>query len=120
MSKPFFAAVALVAAVSCPGVASAQSTVGTLTGVITDTAGSAVAGAFFQMRNPERRLNFMVITQEQGKYSIDMLPAGKYGVQAVGGEHQNAPASPVDGAAREASAIDPALVVERSARPPPA
>ena len=84
MSKPSFAAVALVAAVSCPGAASAQGTVGTLTGVITDLAGSAVAGAFVQMRNAERRLNFMVITQEQGKYSIDRLPAGKYVVQAIG------------------------------------
>src|SRR5215470_19938999 len=76
MSKPSFAAVALFAAVSCPGVGSAQSTVGTLTGLITDAAGSAAAGAFVQMRNAERHLNFMVITQEQGKYSIDRLPAG--------------------------------------------
>jgi uncharacterized surface anchored protein len=82
MSKLTFAAVALVAAVSCPGAASAQGTVGTLTGVITDAAGSAVAGAFVQMRNAERRLNFMVTTQEQGKYSIERLPAGKYVVQA--------------------------------------
>ena len=81
MSKASFAALALAAAVSCPGAASAQGTVGTLTGVITDAAGSAVAGAFVQMRNAERRLNFMVITQEQGKYSIDRLPAGKYVVQ---------------------------------------
>src|SRR5712664_1828151 len=71
MSKPSFAAVSLVAVVSWPGAASAQATVGTLTGVITDSAGSAVAGAFVQMRNAERRLNFMVITREQGKYSID-------------------------------------------------
>jgi len=77
MSKPSFAAVALVAAVSCPGAASAQATAGTLTGVITDAAGSAVAGAFVQMRNAEHRLNFMVITLEGGKYSIDRLPAGK-------------------------------------------
>ena len=49
MSKRSFAAVALVAAVSCPGAASAQGAVGTLTGVITDGAGSAVAGAFVQM-----------------------------------------------------------------------
>src|SRR5437660_1155579 len=43
MSKPSFAAVALVAAVSFPGAASAQGTVGALTGVITDAAGSALA-----------------------------------------------------------------------------
>jgi Carboxypeptidase regulatory-like domain len=120
MLKPSFAAVALVAAVSCPGAASAQGTVGTLTGVITDAAGSAVAGAFVQMRNAERRLNFMVITQEQGKYSIDRLPAGKYVVQAIGGEHQSAPSSPVEVAAGKASSIDLSLTVERAPALPPA
>jgi len=120
MSKSSFAAVALVAAVSCPGAASAQSTVGTLTGVITDAAGSAVAGAFVQMRNAERRLNFMVITQEQGKYSIDKLPAGKYVVQAIGAEHQSAPLSPVEVAAGKASSINLSLNVERAPALPPA
>ena len=67
MLKPSFGALALVAAVSCPVAASAQVAAGTLTGVITDAAGAAVAGAFVQMRNAERRLNFMVITQEQGE-----------------------------------------------------
>ena len=78
------------------GAASAQDAGGTLTGVITDAAGAPVAGAFVQMRNAERRLNFMVITQEQGKYAIDRLPAGKYVVQAIGGEHQSTSSSPVE------------------------
>src|SRR5947207_5966695 len=120
MSKPSFAAVALVAAVSCPGAASAQGAVGTLTGVITDAAGSAVEGAFVQMRNAERRLNFMVITQEQGKYSIDRLPAGKYVVQSIGGEHQSAPSSPVEMAAGKRSSIDLSLIVARAPALPPA
>jgi Carboxypeptidase regulatory-like domain len=120
MSKLSFAAVALVAAVSCPGAASAQGTVGTLTGVITDAAGSAVAGAFVQMRNAERRLNFMVITQEQGKYSIDRLPAGKYVVQAIGGDYQSAPSSPIEVAAGKPSSIDLSLKVERAPALPPA
>jgi len=111
MSKPSYAALALVAAVSCPGSASAQVAVGTLTGVITDASGSAVAGAFVQMRNAERRLNFMVITQEQGKYSIDKLPPGKYVVQAIGGEQQSAPSNPVEVAASKASSVDLSLTV---------
>lgn len=120
MSKPFFAAVALVAAVSCPGAALAQGAVGTLTGVITDAAGSAVAGAFVQMRNAERRLNFMVITQDQGKYSINRLPAGKYVVQAIGGEQQSAPSAPVEVVAGKASSIDLSLTVARAPALPPA
>src|SRR5215468_6866839 len=120
MSKPSFAAVALVAAVSCPGAASAQGTVGTLAGVITDAAGAPVAGAFVQMRNAERRLNFMVISQEQGKYTIDRLPAGKYVVQAIGGEHQSAPSSPVEVAAGKSSPVDLSLTVARALALPPA
>ena len=120
MSKPSFVALALIAAVSCPGTASAQGAVGTLTGVITDAAGSAVAGVFVQMRNAERRLNFMVITQEQGKYSSSRLPAGKYVVQAVGGERQSAPSNPVEVAVGKASSVDLSLTVERAAPLPPA
>src|SRR5215510_2614458 len=120
MSKSAFAALAMVAAVSGPSSVSAQVAVGTLTGVITDASGAAVAGAFVQMRNAERRLNFMVITKEQGKYSIDRLPTGKYVVQAIGGEHQSAPSSPVEVVAGKASSIDLSLTVERAPALPPA
>src|SRR5580704_543905 len=121
MSKLSLAAAALLAtAASYPGLASAQGTVGTLTGVITDASGSAVAGAFVQMRNAERRLNFMVITQEQGKYSIERLPAGKYVVQAIGGDYQSAPSNPIEVAAGKASSIDLSLTVDRAPALPPA
>ena len=120
MSKPSFGALALVAAVSCPGAASAQGAVGTLTGVITDAAGSAVAGAFVQMRNTERHLNFMVITQDQGKYSINRLPAGKYVVQAIGGEYQSVPSSPVEVAVGKPSSADLTLTLARAPALPPA
>jgi streptogramin lyase len=120
MSKSSLATLALVAAVCCPGAASAQVAGGTLTGVITDAAGSAAAGAFVQMKNAERRLNFMVITQEQGKYSIDELPAGKYVVQAIGGEHQSDPSKPVEVTVGKASFIDLSLTVARAPALPPA
>jgi streptogramin lyase len=120
MLKSCFAALALVATVSCPDAASAQGAVGTLTGVITDAAGAPVAGAFVQMKNAERRLNFMVITREQGKYTNDRLPAGKYVVQAIGGEHQSAPSSPVEVAAGKSSAADLSLTVARAPELPPA
>jgi streptogramin lyase len=120
MPKSSFAALALVAAASCPGTASAQSGAGALTGVITDASGSAVAGAFVQMKNAERRLNFMVITQEQGKYSIDRLPPGNYVVQAIGGERQSDPSNPVEVAAGKASSISLSLTVARAPALPPA
>src|SRR5215831_14963256 len=117
MLKASLAALALTAAVC--SAASAQE-VGTLTGVITNAAGAPVAGAFVQMKNAERRLNFMVITQEQGKYTNGRLPAGKYVVQAIGGERQSAPSSLIEVAAGKSSSVDLALTVERAAPLPPA
>src|SRR5215510_379923 len=117
MLKSCLAVLALAATVSG---ASAQDAVGTLTGVITDAAGAPVAGAFVQMKNAERRLNFMVITQEQGKFTNARLPAGKYVVQAIGGERQSAPSSAVEVAAGKSASVDLALTVERAAPLPPA
>src|SRR3981189_908886 len=119
MLKSGFAALALVATASCP-VALAQDTIGTLAGVITDASGAPVAGAFVQMKNAERRLNFMVITQDQGKYTNARLPAGKYVVQAVGGEHQSAPSSAVEVAVGKSSSVDLRLAGARAPALPPA
>src|SRR5262245_35880482 len=118
MLKPCFAALALAATVC--SAASAQDAVGTLTGVITDAAGAPVAGAFVQMKNAERRLSFMVITQEQGKFANGRLPAGKYVVQAIGGERQSAPSSAVEVAAGKSASVDLSLTVERAAPLAPA
>jgi len=120
MLKPCFAALALVATVPCLDAALAQDAAGTLTGVITDAAGAPVAGAFVQMKNAERRLNFMVITQEQGKYANDRLPAGKYVVQAIGGEHQSAPSTPIEVTVGRSSSADLSLTVARAPALPPA
>jgi len=120
MQRSCFSALALVATVACLNAASAQDSVGTLTGVITDTSGAPVAGVFVQMKNAERRLNFMVITQEQGKFTNARLPAGKYVVQAIGGEHQSAPSTPVEVAAGKSSSVDLSLAVARAPALPPA
>ena len=97
--KSYFAALALVASAFWPGAGSAQDAVGTLTGVVTDAAGAPLEGAFVQMKNAERRLYFMVISKDQGKYTNNQLPPGKYVVQAIGGEHQSAPSAAVEVAA---------------------
>jgi streptogramin lyase/cytochrome c5 len=110
---------ASVLAVLAPGAASAQE-VGTLTGVIKDAAGAPVAGAFVQMKNAERRLNFMVITHEEGKYINNRLPPGKYVVQAIGGEQQSAPSTPVEVVAGGSASADLALTVARAPALPPA
>jgi virginiamycin B lyase len=114
MPKPSLATLALLATVSCLNVASAQDAVGTLTGVVTDASGAPVAGAFVQMKNADRRLNFMVISQEQGKYTNAKLPPGKYVVQAIGGEQQSAPSSTVEVAAGKSSPVDLSLTLARA------
>jgi streptogramin lyase len=110
----------VVASVFWSGAGSAQDATGVLTGVIKDAAGAPVAGAFVQMKNAERRLNFMVITHEEGKYTINRLPAGKYVVQAIGGEQQSALSAPVEVAAGKPASVDLALNVARAPALPPA
>jgi streptogramin lyase len=114
-----FTAFTFVASVFWANAGSAQDA-GILTGVIKDAAGAPVAGAFVQMKNAERRLNFMVITHEEGRYTNNRLPAGKYVVQAIGGEQQSAPSGPVEVMAGKPSSIDLALTAARAPALPPA
>jgi cytochrome c5 len=114
------AALAVAAFVSWSDAGSAEDANGILTGVVTDAAGAPLAGAFVQMRNAERRLNFMVISQALGKYTNDRLPAGKYVVQAIGGENQSAPSAPVEVVGSKASSVDLSLTVARAPALPPA
>ena len=107
------AALALVASVFGADTGSAQDA-GTLTGVIKDAAGTPVEGAFVQMKNADRRLNFMVITHAAGKYTNSRLPAGKYVVQAIGGEQQSVPSAPIDVAAGKSASVDLSLTVARA------
>ena len=109
-SKLHFTALALVASVFWAPAASAQDA-GTLTGVIKDAAGAPVEGAFVQMKNAQRRLNFMVITQAGGKFTNARLPAGNYVVQAIGGEQQSALSAPVEVAAGKSASVDLALTL---------
>src|SRR5581483_10130416 len=69
---------------------------GSVEGVVKDSSGAPVTGAFVKVRNQDRQLLFMVVSQAQGRYAVDGLPAGKYVVQGVGGDHQSALSAPVD------------------------
>src|SRR3954453_3271075 len=63
---------------------------GSVQGVVSDASGQPVAGAFVKLKNDERRLTFMVISQEQGRFEAKDLPPGQYRVQGVGGGYQSA------------------------------
>jgi streptogramin lyase/mono/diheme cytochrome c family protein len=62
---------------------------GSVQGVVSNAAGQPVAGAFVKLKNAERRLTFMVISQDQGRFEAKDLPPGLYSVQGVGAGYQS-------------------------------
>jgi len=62
---------------------------GSVQGVVNDASGRPVAGAFVKLKNDQRRLTFMVISKEQGRFDIKDLPPGTYRVQGVGADVQS-------------------------------
>jgi hypothetical protein len=87
---------------------------GTVQGVVKDSSGQPVSGAFVKLKNTDRRLVFMVISQAQGRYTANNLPPGQYVVQGVGGENQSGTSSPVDVAAGGKATVDLSLTVQRA------
>ena len=66
----------------------------TVEGVVQDASGKPVAGAFVKLKNNDRHLEFMVISQAQGHYTASNLPAGQYVIQGVGGGFQSSVSAP--------------------------
>jgi len=62
---------------------------GTVTGVVSDASGKPVTGAFVKLKNDEKRLTFMVISRDNGRFDAKDLPPGKYRVQGIAGETQS-------------------------------
>ena len=112
--------VVLVAAIGflSPQPTRSQDRAGMLQGIVKDAKGSPVAGAFVKLKNAERRLSFMVISQPQGRYSVSSLPSGKYVAQAIGGEFQSEFSAPIDVAAGKSAAVDLALTQLRAPQLP--
>ena len=98
----------------------AQERAGILQGLVKNSKGAPLAGAFVKMKNAERRLTFMVSTQAQGRYAVNKLPAGKYVVQAIGGDYQSEWSAPVEVAAGRRATVDLALTTMRAAQLAPA
>ena len=101
-----------------PNLSEAQDKAGILQGVVKDSSGVPVSGAFVKMKNAEGRLTFMVITQAQGRYSVNSLPTGKYVVQGIGGDYQSESSMPVEVAAGKSATVDLSLTVARAPQLP--
>jgi virginiamycin B lyase len=112
--KIAFASMAMFIVLITSALAQAQDRSGTLQGVVKDSSGASVAGALVKVKNAERRLTFMVVTQAGGRYSVNALPAGKYVVQGIGGDYQSEPSATVEVAAGKAATIDLSLATARA------
>src|SRR6202158_5147697 len=97
----------------CGQLASAAENSSTVEGVVQDASGKPVTGAFVKLKNNERHLEFMVITQAQGRYSASNLPAGQYVVQRVGGGYQSNAAAPVGVAEGKTAKVDLSLATKQ-------
>ena len=87
----------------------AASYSGVVEGVVQDSSGQPVSGAFVKLKNAERRLTFMVISQDQGRYMADKLPAGDYTLQGVGSGFQSQWSAPVEVTDRARAQLDLSL-----------
>jgi len=85
----------------------------TITGVVKNQAGQPVAGAFVRLKNADKRLSFMVVSQSGGTYTAKDLPAGQYTIQGIGGTFQSAVSAPVSVAQNATAKIDVALTASR-------
>src|ERR1700693_2308773 len=90
----------------------------TVEGVVQDASGKPVTGAFVKLKNNDRHLEFMVISQAQGRYTVSNLPAGQYVVQGVGGGYQSSVSAPVDVAEGKTAKQDLSLTAKQGAMLP--
>ncbi len=86
---------------------------GSVQGVVSDASGRPVAGAFVRLQNPDRRLTFMVISQDQGRFEANDLPPGQYTVQGMGAGFQSNLSAPVSVAARTSANVEVSLTAMR-------
>src|ERR1700680_3716690 len=93
---------------------------GSVEGVVNNASGQPVTGAFVKLKNANRRLTFMVVSQEQGRFEAKDLPVGQYTVQGVGGGFQSNVSAPVSVTANASAKADVALTAARGAMLPPA
>src|SRR6266568_5165358 len=115
-------AVGIAAGAALVAVQSAQAADerGSVQGVVTNASGQPVTGAFVKLKNAERRLTFMVPSQDQGRFEAKDLPVGQYTVQGVGGGFQSNVSAPVSVTANASAKADVALSAARGQMLPPA
>ncbi|HET8677732.1 MAG TPA: carboxypeptidase regulatory-like domain-containing protein, partial [Blastocatellia bacterium] len=72
----------MTASSALPAMAQSQASAGEIAGVVTDSAGAAVADATVKATNTQTGLERTATTNDEGLYRIVLLPPGKYNVSA--------------------------------------
>lgn len=105
---------AALLAVLLSGLPAVSQNTGVLQGVVKNAGGAPLAGAFVKLKNAEKRLTFMVVSQDQGRYTAKNLPPGKYVVQGVGGEMESDWTAATNVAANAPATVDLTLTKQRA------
>jgi len=108
------ATMALAVLISTQATLEAQDT--TISGVVKDSAGQPVSGALVRVRNAEKNLSFLVVSQEQGRYATPNLLPGSYRVTSFGGGFQGR--GTVEAASGRAASLDLSLSEPQPASAP--
>ena len=115
MNPKMVVAVAALAALAGARSMFAQQTLqGSLQGVVKNSSGTPLSGAFVKLKNDERRLTFMVITQAQGRYTVKNLPPGKYVAQGIGNGFQSEWSAAADVVAGQPATVNLSLTVTQA------
>ena len=101
----------------CARLTPAADTPGALQGTVKSSSGEPLAGAYVKLINVEKRLTFLFVTQDKGRYSASDLPPGKYTVQGIGDGFQSVP-KPVNVAAGKPATADVSLTTAQPAQLP--
>ncbi|MGH9786048.1 MAG: carboxypeptidase-like regulatory domain-containing protein, partial [Terriglobia bacterium] len=120
LSRTVSGLIAAVAFVSVSAIGAAAHNASVIEGVVKNSSGQPVVGAFVKLKNEQKRLTFMVISQAQGRYTADRLPAGKYTVQGVGGGFQSDWTAAVDVADGKTAKMDVSLAKTQASMLAPA
>src|SRR5262252_2173995 len=93
---------------------------GVVQGVVNNAAGQPLAGAMVKLINADRRLTFMVVSQDQGRFEANDLPPGQYTVQGIGAGFESNKSAPVSIEGGKSAKIDLTLANKQGATLPPA
>ena len=66
-------------------IASSFALAGGINGMVNGPDGAPFKGAFVEAQNLKTKITFIVLSDPQGRYHIENLPAGEYDVSVQGG-----------------------------------